>query len=180
MSDVKNDFKASSISDFEQVGVESRMLRCFEQSLTDFTNAINACESPIEAKFVSALFEHCEFDQIVVRTGSSAVHFGCLKDRLEFCPQFVIGPYRCDFAFKMTHPNGTLTRIIVECDGHDFHERTKEQAQRDKSRDRYLQASGWKVLRFTGSELHQDAEKCVDEVAFMIEYDTFADWRVAS
>ena len=174
------DYKKAARDAFEQEGIESRMLRCGEQALSEFTEAINVCESPIEAKFLVALFEHCEFDHMIVRTGSSVPYFGCLKDRLEFCPQFNIGPYRCDFAFKMTHPNGTMTRIIVECDGHDFHERTKEQAQRDKSRDRYLQANDWKVLRFTGSELHRDAEGCVDEVATMIQYDTFADWKMVS
>jgi very-short-patch-repair endonuclease len=68
----------------------------------------------------------------------------------------------------------------VECDGHDFHERTKEQAQRDKSRDRYLQANGWRVLRFTGSEIHRTPEKCADEIASIIQNDMIDDWRLAS
>ena len=33
----------------------------------------------------------------------------------------------------------------MECDGHDFHERTKEQASSDKKRDRSLQAAGFLV-----------------------------------
>ena len=33
-------------------------------------------------------------------------------------------------------------RIVVECDGHDFHEKTKEQAARDKSRERDLRSGG--------------------------------------
>jgi very-short-patch-repair endonuclease len=54
--------------------------------------------------------------------------------------------------------------IVVECDGHDFHERTKEQAARDRSRDRRLQAAGHHVLRFTGSEIYRDPMKCAEEV----------------
>lgn len=51
-------------------------------------------------------------------------------------------------------------RIAIECDGHDFHERTPEQAQRDKSRDRFLSEQGWIVLRFTGREITRDARSC--------------------
>lgn len=59
-------------------------------------------------------------------------------------------------------------RLIVECDGHDFHERTKEQAARDRSRDRQAQYEGLPVFRFTGAELWDDPLGCADEVlAFM-------------
>lgn len=54
-------------------------------------------------------------------------------------------------------------RFVIECDGHDFHEKTKEQARSDKSRDRALQSAGWRVLRFTGSEVYADAGRCASE-----------------
>ena len=47
-------------------------------------------------------------------------------------------------------------QLIVECDGHDFHERTKEQAAKDKARDRQAQLAGYTVFRYTGSELWRD------------------------
>jgi very-short-patch-repair endonuclease len=40
-------------------------------------------------------------------------------------------------------------------------ERNKEQAAKDKSRDRELAGMGIQVMRFTGSEIHRDAAKCV-------------------
>jgi hypothetical protein len=52
--------------------------------------------------------------------------------------------------------HGVDTYVAVECDGHDFHEKTKAQAARDKKRDRDLQSLGWRVLRFTGSEVFRD------------------------
>ncbi len=61
-------------------------------------------------------------------------------------------------------PGDYETRVVVELDGHDFHERTPEQAQSDKSRDRELQALGWHVLRFTGREVLRDPFKCTREV----------------
>lgn len=55
-------------------------------------------------------------------------------------------------------------RLIVECDGHDFHERTKEQAAKDRSRDREAQESGYEIFRFTGSELWKDPIGCARQV----------------
>lgn len=172
----KTDWKAEALAAFAPA-LEERLLREMEYIDGQFLMLLERCESPIEAKFVLALFEHSEFDDMVVRAGDAVQYFGNMTDTLEVCAQYVVGPYRCDFAFSQYHPNGTWTRIIVECDGHDFHERTKEQAQRDRSRDRFLQAAGWRVFRFTGSELHRDAPKCVDEIAHIVMDDTFTDWR---
>lgn len=69
---------------------------------------------------------------------------------------------RPDFAFVFTGAHAS--KVIVELDGHDFHERTPEQAQADKSRDRLLQAKGWSVLRFTGREILRAPIDCVTEV----------------
>lgn len=55
-------------------------------------------------------------------------------------------------------------KLIVECDGHDFHERTKEQAKRDRSRDRRALLHGIEVMRFTGSEIWNDPWGCAGEV----------------
>jgi hypothetical protein len=55
-------------------------------------------------------------------------------------------------------------RLIVECDGHEFHERTKEQAARDRARDREFQANGYEVFRFTGSEIWRDPMKCAEQI----------------
>ena len=54
--------------------------------------------------------------------------------------------------------------VGIEIDGHQWHEKTKEQARRDKERERFLVAAGWKILRFTGSEVFNDTDKCVCEV----------------
>ena len=75
----------------------------------------------------------------------------------EIFPQYRIGRYRVDFLVKI----GDLSKIIIECDGHNFHEKTKEQAQNDKRRDRELQSLGFKVFRFTGSEIWNSIGDCV-------------------
>lgn len=80
-------------------------------------------------------------------------------------PQQPIGPYRVDFLITFDPDDGgAQMAAVVECDGHDFHEKTKEQAAHDKKRDRYLQSQGLTVLRFTGSELYRDPMSCAFEV----------------
>jgi hypothetical protein len=69
------------------------------------------------------------------------------------------GSYRCDFMF--TVENGR--RLAVECDGHDFHERTKQQASYDRARDRELLMIGIPTIRFTGSDLAHCADRCASE-----------------
>lgn len=73
---------------------------------------------------------------------------------LNYVADFVVGPVQDDVG----------RHIVVECDGHDFHERTKAQAEKDRKRDRVMQANGYKVFRFTGSEIHRDAFRCAGEV----------------
>jgi very-short-patch-repair endonuclease len=102
-------------------------------------------------------------------------------DEIIIEPQVIIGKYRIDFRvkYKEITPdfdneieyNGKKipgTKIIekellIECDGHDFHEKTKEQAMKDRKKDRILQSLGFKIFRFTGSEIYNDPINCADE-----------------
>jgi hypothetical protein len=74
---------------------------------------------------------------------------------------------RVDFLFfaqDWASLEGPWRKLIVECDGHDFHERTKEQAARDRSKDRCALVSGYDCFRFTGSEIWRDPWKCAYEI----------------
>lgn len=81
--------------------------------------------------------------------------------------------YRLDFLLSMrmrnmrdeeTRKKSLIKYLAIECDGHDFHEKTKEQAIRDKSRDRFLLINGIPSMRFTGSEIWNDVNKCFRQV----------------
>lgn len=77
--------------------------------------------------------------------------------------QFYALDWPVDFIFTL-NGDGTGPILVVECDGHEFHERTKEQAAKDRSRDRRLQEAGYTVFRFTGSEIWRDPCKCSDQI----------------
>lgn len=120
----------------------------------------SVCESPIEKMFFRAL-ERCgvRFQFAADGTESGRV-VGC-KTGVVIVPQHTVSYYcRIDFAFLFD----TGVRFAVELDGYEFHERTKDQAQRDKTRDRELNADAWRVLRYTGSEVFQNADRCVLDV----------------
>ncbi|MFK4794932.1 endonuclease domain-containing protein [Sphingobium sp. ZW T5_29] len=105
-------------------------------------------ESPIEtAMFLSLIHElRGKSDYITVK------------------PQEQIGRYRADFLLECEG-----RRLVVECDGHDFHERTKKQAARDRSRDRWFISECIHVMRFTGSEIYADALSCARQAVSHVE-----------
>mgnify|MGYP000741791008 CR=1 FL=1 len=89
-------------------------------------------------------------------------------------PQWAVGPYWLDFAVLATTRWGIAVsdfeiKIAVECDGHYFHDRTKEQVGRDKRRDRFLVENGWRVMRFTETEINDDPRACAQQVSDAID-----------
>ena len=153
-------------------------------------SAVSICESPIEARFLLALVCACAKHQLSVSIqddeegmevyGCEGVHGDMV---LEVTPQLLLGDHRVDFALELTFTDsfhqmaamfGTEkpkylsgqvgVKLVVECDGHEFHEKTPEQAKKDKSRDRDLLSRGYPVMRFTGSEIYRYPLKCAEQV----------------
>jgi very-short-patch-repair endonuclease len=79
---------------------------------------------------------------------------------LHIYPQHPVGKYRLDFAIPQK-------RIAIELDGHEYH-KTKYQRTHDAKRDRWLYGQGWHVLRFTGSEIYENLDRCIDEICALV------------
>jgi hypothetical protein len=58
--------------------------------------------------------------------------------------------------------------VVIECDGHEFHQLTREQASNDHRRDRRLQYWRIPVLRFTGTDIVRGSEEFAQEVVDFI------------
>ena len=86
--------------------------------------------------------------------------------QIDFLPQERIGKYCVDF---VVHASYSDDKVIIECDGHDYHEKTKEQAKHDKERDRYLTSLGYKILRYAGSEIYNDFIKIEKELSKLLD-----------
>ena len=126
-----------------------------------------ACESEIELELLEA------FAQGSIQRGWTSVCVvgeaaypigptGTSELGLVLYLQRQLGPHRVDFTLTLSSlTSSRVCGLVVECDGHDYHDRTKEQASRDRRRDRALQTDGWRVFRFTGSDIWHDAGGCV-------------------
>jgi len=69
-------------------------------------------------------------------------------------PQVMIGKYRVDFL---------LWDVIIELDGYAYHSK-KKQRQHDTTRDRYLTTAGYRILRFTGTDVVHNLLRVKNEV----------------
>lgn len=169
------------------MGSGNRMLEFYEEAFERLLDGdLNRCESPIERMFLIALATTSmgvRQRDIEKRDADACRSFG-----LEACDSLIVGgmlvfvnhpvgKYRADLLIVASAgPKHFL--VVVELDGHDFHERTKEQAARDKKRDRWMQTQGIRVLRFTGSEVYADPFNCVDQLYDLIsaEYEMERRW----
>lgn len=144
------------------------------------------CESPIEQKF--ALSAPVRFAPPFDLGGAIEADLGSLNqmwfDHFVACKVFEDGwaaqleaqyewqGYRFDFLVHCACWDGKVYHklsIFIECDGFDFHERTREQAERDRAKDRLVQTHGHRIFRFTGSEIHRDADACWNEIVAAID-----------
>ena len=90
----------------------------------------------------------------------------------EIQPQ--VGRYRADFIVSI-FGNKDYNKYVIECDGHDFHEKTKEQARYDKQRERFFVQEGYRVLRYSGSEIYRDFGKIEEELFSIFEKEFLED-----
>jgi very-short-patch-repair endonuclease len=134
-------------------------------------------ESPIEGLLASALtprilangglllFQH----QIIAGTQVD-------QPQLRLTLQEQRGEYRVDFELAYHPRGGPLKTMVIECDGHEFHDRSVEQATRDRRRDRRFLAEGTPTFRFTGWEITRNAGACADEIMKFWESCTGRRW----
>jgi hypothetical protein len=131
---------------------------------------MNACESPAERLFAGG-FLMGDFD---VRPAGTAWAIELNGATLTLKPQHEItldlDPWAKggDATVVIARPDFALLRdgavvLLIDIDGHDFHERTKTQVRADRSRDRQLLRCRLPLARFTGSEVYASASGCAKE-----------------
>lgn len=121
-----------------------------EDILDKFKSLERNIESPIERIMHAMLYWRFDW----------ALH----QMRMDIKRQEKIGRYTVDFLVTYNLNSGEVLKFVIECDGHDYHERTKKQATHDKKRDRYFTENDYIVLRYTGSEIVKDPFMLLDSV----------------
>lgn len=132
--------------------------------------------SPIEHLFWVAAHVLCESEFQTVNPEPSFIRKpdggwdSELKDGIYIHPQFQVEKYRVDFLIRQhgIGPDEHLGPVIVELDGHDFHDKDKRQRSYEKARDRFLVKKGYRVLHFTGSDVVADPFKVAYEALEMV------------
>ncbi len=125
---------------------------------THWERRLGRCESPIESMFLSQFCAAAiDYGYGVGRTVKVP------SETIVIQPQARVDRFRVDFLIWFDF-FGDRIEIVVECDGHHWHERTKTQAANDRARDRALQALGHEILRFTGREINAAPARCAFEV----------------
>ena len=119
-------------------------------------------ESPLEAQFSVWWYAMRPMSQIPAMD-LRPQHEVVVRDqryRLDFS---IVPEY--DRAAKIDAAGLHCPDIAVELDGHDFHERTREQVAWRNQRDRDLQSDGWIVLHYSGSEVYKNPTETVLDCA---------------
>jgi very-short-patch-repair endonuclease len=108
----------------------------------------SVCESPIEVELGTQFL-------IALRAAGD--------EDWKLVPQYVLGPYRYDFAITRQKKLACL----IECDGKEFHS-TREQLANDRAKDKMSAETGVRIFRFSGSDIHRDPKSCVRDVLHAI------------
>lgn len=143
--------------------------RCEEEFSQDMYGHLSngACESPIEDLFFIAVHAMCAAEQFEVNPHPRSGPDGILRFQkgVYLETQALVGKYRVDFLLRQVGigPEDIVTPVVVELDGHAFHDKDKHQRAYEKGRDRFLVKKGLKVLHFTGAEVCADPFKVAFE-----------------
>lgn len=145
-------FEGSTLSEFSDCNIESPI----EQLLYVAMKAI---------KKINFIADHMVVDH---SNGRECFHVG-----LCILPQYKINKFKCDFLIIFGSPVSAiphnwkqriLNEVIIECDGHDWHDRNEKQRRYEKQRDRYLQSEGYKISHYTGKEIFENPVKVAVEI----------------
>lgn len=183
-------YLSSQLAVLEMHGISTDSAKKIAADLDTFSGAdddlIENCESPIERMYLLQFYgiDELGYERLHVKhddgsvTGFLEVDYPYTynQERGEFnCPDYVVRvfpqfqlefgdvSYRVDFILICSNRMGDTSFLVVEVDGHDFHERTKEQVASDNARDRRLLKLGFPVIRFSGSEVFASPKSCAIE-----------------
>lgn len=131
------------------------------------------CESPIEQHLCCALFillgckavegpfDYSRLPQLAELAGDAPACF--------LFAQHSIGRYRADFLLVAVDPHSRRhRRIVIECDGKHYHG-GEEQIARDERRDSEIHESGYRVVRYSGADIHGDMREVIAGIKLWVQ-----------
>ena len=166
--------RALFLIDNAQYILSPRALDSFAEDLELGYNSgtIEYIKSPIEQIF---------FVAFLTVLHQKLIHESLGIDIIPFCQyeESIDGyDYVHDFAFEfcvfsligklMPSNYSFMSSVTVECDGHDYHNKTKRQVSNGNKRSNAMQKSGLTVIHFSGSDLFKYPYQCAEEAYCII------------
>lgn len=156
--DEKIDIKENLVDNvsFHLYATKCDMNMSLEMSMID-------CESPIEQllalelerKQLNMMFLYNPFINVVDIYKQESIDIDGKTYRVDFLMGVI---------YKDLYDHEKKKQYIIECDGHEFHQKTKQQVENDNKRSRLFQKNGYEIIRFSGSEIHKSPHKCVEDI----------------
>lgn len=148
----------ADVGDFKPVTFGGALVKAVERAAASVL-ASGSADSPIETILGAAVL-------LCFRAAGKPLLL-CLPAEVEkakggllFVPQFRWSIYRSDWAIYNTRTSGAM---LLECDGKEFHSSADQRAH-DLKKDAAAHDRGFLTMRFTGSEIHRDADGCAKKV----------------
>lgn len=130
------------------IGNNADYLECLHESLID-------CESPME----QLLSLELEVGQLqTIHYFNPYIDIIGVEKQVEITTKK--NKYRVDFLIPVIYKNQENVCFVIECDGYEFHQKTKKQVEADNKRTRDLQEAGYEVIRFSGTEIYHRPGEC--------------------
>jgi very-short-patch-repair endonuclease len=149
-----NGVEAQTIKDFWNELSNRKTCQECKFRMKDCYDCVIKCESPLERDLFLELRKN-EINPVLQR-------------RINKNGTYSEFPTAVDFKQILTVPDFYIekeqTKICVYADGHTYHNRTEEQALRDRNIDRELQKLGYLVLRYTGQEIRKNCSLVVENI----------------
>lgn len=119
-------------------------------------------KSPIEQIFITAFEFYCRLEnkKRIFLFPQKEVIYNNKKYYIDF--EFEADDYLTSLIFEDKLKNKNF-KLAIECDGYEFHQKTKEQVQHDNEREYNLKMAGYEVLRFSGIQIYNNPLKCVED-----------------
>lgn len=122
------------------------------------------CTSPIELIFITAFEIYCSDKRYIMLSPQHQIAIEFKKFYADFLFDSTDGLVR----FLINEENEDIFKnkkykLVIECDGHEFHEKSKEQVKNDNERQYLLKMAGYDILRFSGSEIYNKPFECAEK-----------------
>lgn len=137
-------------------GSKKLVERFINNKINSLISSVDSCESPIEEMLTIALNNH-QKEMWFLSTSCNYVVDNQVKIKCG------TDNFRVDLLISCVVDN-VEKHYAIECDGHEFHQKNKEQVSKDYRKDRILKMYGIDVLRFSGSDIFNDVDECVREI----------------